>query len=511
VTVAPGAAQATAGAADLADAPAPARAAWPSPDLPVRVAQVVAAAAALALVLRTWLPPLSSSFWLDELGTVWLTRGSLAETLGRTGDYQGGAPLYYLLLWPVRQLAGVDEAALRSLSVVGMLATTGLVVLLGRRLFGLTTGVVAGVVFLALPMTAFAAVDARPYALALATSAGHALALLAWQDTGRRRFALLQAAAFAATVYLHYLYVPALVAHALFALHLRSAVPWRRRLLLPYGAAAVLLLPGIPLFLRVLGDRGVLSNPYGQSAVQVVEQVLPAVVAGTLLAGVLVLALLPRRPAADAATTDAVVFVLAWACVPLLALVAVTQWTSSDVLLPRYLSSVLPAVALLLAVAVTRLGPSWAHLLVAAALALTVLDQRGPVTTHTGEDWRAAAEAERLLVESPDTPVLLFSGLIEADQPDWLEDPERASYLSAPAAGYPLDGRVLALPFSVNPRTEPYLQRIVAEMGQQQRFVLLTRSTDPYNGYLLERLQPLGFSSRQVVDLGQIRLYEFSR
>jgi mannosyltransferase len=466
---------------------------------------------ALLVVARSWIPPMRSSLWLDELGTVWLTRGSLGDTLARTADYQGGAPLYYLLLWPLRRVLGVNEVALRSLSLLAMLVAAVLLVLLGRRLFGMTTGVVAGLLFLALPMTGFAAADARPYALATAALVGNALALLSWQTTGRARYGFLHAATLAATVYLHYLYVPALVAQSLYALRLPATVPWTRRLLLPYGSAALLLLPGTPILLRVVGDRGLLSNPYPQSPVQVLEQLLPPVLAATVLAGATVLALLPRARADEPHLPGGAGFALAWFTVPFLTVVAVTQLTASDVLIPRYLSSVLPAVALLLALLTTRFGDRWAQLavgIVVCGVALT----RVSTTTHTEEDWRAAAAAERALVTSAATPVLLFSGFIEGNRPDWLEDPERASYLNAPAAAYPLEGEVRALPFSINAETEPYLQGLVADLAGHERFVLLTRGTDPFNAYLLSRLEPVGYRSSLVANVsGQILLYSFER
>ena len=46
-----------------------------------RIAVGVAVIAIVAAVLAMWIAPLSSSFWLDETGTIWGIRGTLGESL----------------------------------------------------------------------------------------------------------------------------------------------------------------------------------------------------------------------------------------------------------------------------------------------------------------------------------------------------------------------------------------------------------------------------------------------
>lgn len=481
---------------------------WPS------LAYLVLAVLAVVAIGRLWLPPVRSSLWLDETGTVWLVKGSFLDSMSNALNFQGGSPLFYVVAWTTRAIAGGSELALRTPSLAGMALAAYLLLALGRRLFDRATGAIAAVVFVALPSIAFAAVDARPYALALAAIVGSALALTRWLESGRTRDGIVYALTVAVTVYLHYLLALALVAHGvylLFRLGSRTRVAGRQ-LAYVYGAATALLVPAVPTLWRVMNQRSLLSNPFPQTPLQVFSNLWPTnllwiVVAGFALAGLF----WPARRAAWNARDGAVPFLLAWAAIPALVLVILSEATPTDVTVPRYFLSIVPALALLIAVALRRLGNAWAQVAIVGAFVLWSASHFF-MATHTAEDWRGAAALERATVTDPDTPVLLFSGFIEGHQLEWLEDDEKASYLNAPAAAYPLDGREpVPLPFGLDETNDDFVNRVTADLEGSPSFVLVTRG-DSFNQVFVDHFEPLGYTSTLLGNFGgQVSVYEFTR
>ena len=477
------------------------------PDLIVVVASIAVAA-------WLWLPQLGASFWLDETGTAWLTQGDLGEVISRSHRYQGGALLFLVVEWVVRRIGGLNEVALRLPSVIGAAAAAFFVYALGRRLDDARTGLIAAALFVCLPSVAFAASDARPYALATMTLVGSGLALTRWVDTGNPRDGAIYAAALAGIVYLHYLFALAFAAHAVFLFINRASLRRLslRELSVPLGVLALLLLPSVPTFMRVMGDRSDLSNPYLTTPKDVAIYLVPAKLAGTIAVAALVGAFATGvvvRPLFK--RLGGAAFVASWIVVPALVLHQLSARTGTNVMVPRYFLMLTPAIPLLLAVFVRRLREDVAQVAVVVIVAF-IAATSFKTTQHTAEDWRAAGALQRDLA-GPETPVLLFSGFIEAKQIDWLKDPERASYLNAPAAMYPMDGELIPTPFGLDEAGIQYLSEVLqTRLLPADHFVLVTRGTDPFHGWLEPQTSAAGFQSRLAGVFGnEILVYNYQR
>jgi mannosyltransferase len=473
---------------------------------------VVTAAAVTAA--RLWLPQLGSSFWLDETSTAWLIDGSLGETVGRSFRYQGGSTLFLIVEWLVDRVAGRGEIALRLPSVLGMAATAWFVYALGRRLYDRWAGLLAAGVLVCLPAIAFAASDARPYALALATSSGSALALVRWMGSRRLRDGALYAAAVAATVLLHYVFLLALAAQAVFvAYRLRAGYRIDARTVAPVaGLLALFLLPATPTFLRVLDDRGLLSNPYPSSPSDIFTFLVPPSLlyplVVTFVGGAAVFGARLRRSGYVEGTIP---FFVAWAALPVVALYEISNRTPTNVFVPRFTLMAAPAIALLAGMALRQLRHDAVQ--VAIVVMLCILAMRYFHTTaHANEDWRSAAAAERSAVDDPDTPVLVFSGFIEAGRSEWLTDPERADYLNAPAAMYPMEGRLIPTPFGLDEAGAAYMETVTREeLLPADEFVLVTRGSDPFRAFLDARVAEAGFTAVLTGAFGDVFVYEYGK
>jgi uncharacterized membrane protein len=472
---------------------------------------------ATALVIGSlWLVPLISSLWLDELGTWWVVKDGLGDTVDRAFNFHGQSPLYYLIVWATRTVGGDSEAILRLPSLIATAVSAILLYRLARTLIGREGARLAVLAFAATNVVAFEASEARPYAMATMAVIASTYALVRWLDDGRRwSLALAYALLAVAVVWLHYLFALALVPHALYAfVRLRqgeTGVSGRR-----LAAVAVIVTAGIvPLAVQLasLWDRrSSLSIPSDGSVQDFAVVLLPPVLVASLFLGSLLAGMQDRvRIAPVPARSSTFVLLGGWLLFPVLTLFLVSALTPVTFLSLRYFASVAPAAAMLAGWAVASLEPSAARRIVAGVLALvSVLAYGG--TLKNGEDWRGAAAFEREHAD-PGTIVLLHPALVESAQLDWFSDREKLSYLLSVQSYYPMEGRVTPMPYVLDDEASAYLEGLVTgELAGADRFLLVTRYPQvPFRVWLDGRLKPEGYDSRVIGTFGVILVIEFSR
>src|SRR6185312_16150596 len=103
------------------------------------------------------------SLWLDECITAWVISGNFYDAVSRSITYQGQSPLYFVLLWIWRALAGSSELALR-LPSIGAIAVAALGVYKLARRFAAPAPAAAGVTIFLSSTFVLHAMSARPYA-----------------------------------------------------------------------------------------------------------------------------------------------------------------------------------------------------------------------------------------------------------------------------------------------------------------------------------------------------------
>jgi len=112
----------------------------------------------------------SASFWRDEAATLTATKRSLPEMVRMLAHVDAVHGAYYLLMWPLAHVFGASEFVMRLPSAIGMAAAACGTAVIGRRLGRWQTGLLAGLVFAALPMTSRYGQEARSYALVTAVA-----------------------------------------------------------------------------------------------------------------------------------------------------------------------------------------------------------------------------------------------------------------------------------------------------------------------------------------------------
>jgi mannosyltransferase len=113
-----------------------------------------------------------ASLWRDEGYTIEAAQRSVGQIFALTGHIDLVHGPYYLFMHFVVGALGISEVAVRLPALLGMSAAAGMIAALGRRLAVNSAlpapsviGVLAGLLFVAVPQTTFYAQDARPYGL----------------------------------------------------------------------------------------------------------------------------------------------------------------------------------------------------------------------------------------------------------------------------------------------------------------------------------------------------------
>jgi 4-amino-4-deoxy-L-arabinose transferase-like glycosyltransferase len=465
-------------------------------------------------VVDLWILPIRSSFWLDETATFWIIKDGVANLLQRSMDWAGQSPLYYLTAWLALVAGGRHEWVLRLPSLIALTIAAWLLYRLAERLLDQASARLAVLSFACSGAVAFAASDARPYALGLCLLIASAWLLVRWLDTGGARYAAGAMVLSVLTIYTHYLFGPVLVVLAFYAvwraLHEEKVRIWE---LAAVGiGTGVLLLPLVAQLRHFFQDRAVHSFSGTPDLSALFASIAPPVLAGSLTVGLLLAQLFrPEQDRGPAPRRDSVFLAAGWALGPPLLLFAISVLSPSKLFVPRYYISCIPGQCLLAGWLARSLAGEAGQRIVATVLVLSSIFCFG-TAYHGDEDWSGAMR--RIGSESSaNLPVLVASGFVEATDPNALEDPKLRDVLFAPQQMYPLHGKLIRLPYRLDEESARYVERVLPALEQEDRFVLVVHRFQglPFEPWLRGRLAPEGFRSESLGDFGSVAVFRFSR
>lgn len=186
--------------------------------------------------------------WEDEYATFhaadidWTSFGRLMTRM----DLVHG--VYYLLVRAVVAVFGDSLTALRLPSLLAMGAAAGMLALLGRRLISTQAGIVAGLVFAAIPAVSRYGQEARSYALVTAGALAATLLLLRAMEKPTPRRWITYAACLVIVGLTHFVALAVLGAHLVYVLLATPPGDVRRpRLLAAAGSVGLLVIPLLAL------------------------------------------------------------------------------------------------------------------------------------------------------------------------------------------------------------------------------------------------------------------------
>jgi len=439
-----------------------------------RVSGRVLSAVLLSIcIVRFWLMPLPSGFWIDELVTAFVLRFPGHPSLATAP--QVTESIYYWLPRFSTALFGFSEISLRIPSLLAMGVTLYLVARLAARLIHPDATWFAVFACLSLHGIDYFAVDARPYSLGIALATASLWFLVRWLD----RASWLDECAFlicAALLWrVHLVYWPFYSVYLIYAATRLTAVPFRQM------AVAAIALPVslIPVALRAAAIAREASShafnpPPGWRTFEHLLHWNLILICG---ASAWVLAFIFRwgRPTRTPARPETFLVLAWWLCVPV-SLFLYSWITGNGVYIARYLSLMLPGVALTAtALAAMRL-PDRCWMPAAWAVALVALIWMGQWNIlwppHENSGWRAAAAAERR-ISANGTLVILPSPFVEARPPVWNPGYALPGFLYANLPFYPLKGKFRLFPFDKSPEAQPYAASLLnSELIPSDRFLI---------------------------------------
>ena len=460
---------------------------------------LVAILATLGLGLRVW--QARESLWLDELHTAWCAGGTLAEVLPRAA-IGNQSPLFFWLEWLLVQVFGPGELTLRLPSLVaGSLLPAALYGLAWRWTRSNLVALVAGALVVVDPLSIFYATEARPYALVQLLAVVHVavFAELLARPTLSLRLAFIAAGA----LLFHLHYTAALLISAEIAAWLLALVIDRRGLAYRPGAlvadlfyVAVLAAPAAWNVAAIASRRENWKTFVHQQPAYEMLRLLPwTVVAIFVLVDPDAFLRSASRPKINSgmARTDEIpevrlLLVLCWSLVPVALAWLSTATDFARIFHVRYLALSMPG-AMLLAALYVRMPP-WPGTRLVLGLAFVgygvwtsaivpQLRYDGRAIAHRDEDWRSAvAWLNERLPQQP-LPVLVSSGLIEADALRGEHDPLLDDYCLLPVTAlYRLQGeRDDLVPL---PSTDPGAvnREVALRVGRQSGAWLIIRGTE---------------------------------
>ena len=435
----------------------------------------------LALCLiRLWLMPLPSSFWLDEMATVFVAQQGANHPSLADAAPQAWRSWYYAIIRMNGAAFGYSEVATRLPSILFMAGILWLLAILARRLIHPEAAWFAVFACLALPGLNYQAANARPYALGMCAFAAALLFLVRWLDSGGWRDALLFAASAALVVYIHLLFWPSCLVFVLYgaARVARGETPVNpKRAVLVFALYAFALLPVMAQTLSLLRDaRAHVFAPL-PSLWQFLRSLEPALVLGCAAALWLIARVRRWRPEARKLSLSTVVLIAGWwLCQPVL-LYAFSWLTGDAVFVPRYLQLALPGAALASTAMAALFIPAGQWRRISAVLAMGVFlflgQWRQLWPRHHNSDWRAAARAVNQLQAAGEVPVICPSPFIEARPPAWRPDYPLPGFLYAHLAVYPIAGKIHLFPFENSPPAESQASTLAqGPLSSSRRFLI---------------------------------------
>ncbi len=480
-------------------------------------ARIFSSPLALGLVLtlclvRLWLTPLSSSFWVDEMVSAFVIH------FGPSHPSLAVAPqvtetIYYWLPHLAESLFGFSEVVYRIPSLIVLGVALWFIAKLAARLIHPRAGWFAVFACLALKGFNYEAADARPYALGTCVAAASLWFLVRWLDTGRWRDALLFTC-FAAILWrVHLVFWPF---YAVFFLYAAARVLRRETSVSRSQIAAVaamLTVSLIPIAIEAIhlareaSAHVIVDPPKAHELVRTLKFVLIAQLGG----GALIASLLLRwRRDSAPPPFSSWVLILSWWLVHPLALFAFSLVTGNSVYVDRYLSLALPGAALTATLAAGLFIPSswWRPTAgLVGAGALIVLGQWARLwPAHHNSDWRDAARAVNEWSLGASTPVLCPSPFIEAKPPVWRPDYPLPGFLYSHLPVYKFSGTPYLLPFERSPEAERYAAGLAPVLASFSRFFIYggDKNVFLWTSFFASRPELHGWGTRRLESFGDV-------
>lgn len=473
----------------------------------------------LALCIgRLWLMPLPSSFWVDEMGTVFVVHHGASDPTLRAAP-QVADSIYYILPALAEKIAGLSEVSYRFFSVLAMAGALLAIAALASRLIGPLAGWIAVFGCLTSRNFDFQAADARPYALGTLILSVALLELVRWLDSGYWRHGLLFTVCAAMLWWVHLIFWPFYLIFLIYGAWrvLNGNIQASRgQIALITGCVVVACVP--PLLRAVSLFQSASAHVIVPSPTlrELASEVRLGMVVGAFVLGAL-LSWLFKHQSVASITGDAAVLILAWWLLDPLILFGISSLSGNSLFVPRYLFLALPG-AVLAACVPALVIPVRFRMPMAAVLGLAALLFSGHWSelwpAHQASDWRAASRRLVDWTAGEPVPVICPSPFIEARPPVWAPDYPLSGFLYSHLTVYPMAGRVYPFPFEFPSEAVSFARRLVTGvLPQAGRFAVYGQESqvNHWNSWFAAQPELRAWDSRILGLYGDVELVAFTK
>jgi hypothetical protein len=391
----------------------------------------------IALALETL--PLRSSLWLDETLTHWISSGTVEDVWRRTISFQGQSPLYYMVAWSVLKIfPGSDLAphdlALRDLELrlLSVLCASGGVLLLYRYISLSVTlpFLLSYLVSIAFLSDVFQVLflSARPYALAFMFAMASIVTLGIWTKEKKHTFLVLYLLTTLLTFYAHYLFSLVVLLH----LGIVGTTKVFRSYLMVLPLLVIGAIPGFFHLLSLQQRAQVLSFAQKPTVMSFLQSFFPPALLIVFTVAVVLSIIWGGKVCKETLDKRLFYTALLWIFLPVFTFAGISVIGSTSLFTARYWSWQIGGIALLFSMIISAVTPVRAQRIAVMLLIIGMLF-RLSVQTWRVEGWREAANT---VLQENTLPVVLYSGLIEAEDPTFSLRNEGEAYLSAPLKRY---------------------------------------------------------------------------
>jgi len=472
--------------------------------------------AALAMI-RLWVMPIANSFWLDETLIVWAIRGGFGHIL-QAVPQTPQSMAFCTIEWLTSLVGGIHEPTLRLPSIAAGIGTLYIFYHIGFEFIDRSAGLTLAALYIALQQVAIEVPNARPYSLALLAEAAALLWLLRWLRDGRMKYGILWVTCAVAAGHLHQFFFSVLPLEAGFVVWCayRQSIVKARQLIICGVIGLALSAFAIPQVSFLSQQAKILTWPPRPSFFDLLKAFVPKYVLA--MAALLVLPgwFLAKRPrwkppqSFNAAALGAIVLLI-----PTATAFVLSHFTEFHIFYPRYLLPAVPGLVLFWGWVLHGIDSSSVRQLslIGGLTACTLITGgRSLVPDYRQEGWRPAVHS---IPESG--AMLVFSGLVESQRLDWLEQPLHWGFLIAPVGAYrptiqPQDSFVI--PFNFNQAGQEYMERLISTRISQRTVTLVARQTPVgplWTPWISERLGTAGFRLIRDSSYGLVKVEVFQR
>lgn len=474
---------------------------------------------AIVICARLWIMPLGSSYWIDEMATVYVAHHGAQDPSLKVAP-QVAESIYYVLPRMIEKVFGDSEIANRLPSVVAIAFAMFFVYRLAARLIHPEAGWFAVFACLSLRGIDYQAGDARPYALGLCVSAGSLLLLIRWLDSTRLRDGLLFLIVASLLWRVHLIYWPFYLIYPVYTLarlRARETQVEMRHAVLIFSVLGISLLPVLETAIALNHQAAAHVVVPAPSFKNLITEIKLGMIVGSFaLAGLA--ARVFRWSHRSLVSGSSLLLIVGWWLCQQVFLFGFSWITGNSVFVPRYLYIALPGAALTATAVAAPFVPKdrWKPVSLAlGAGVLLILGQWGRLwPAHHPSDWKAAAASIQKLSIDAQTPVICPSPFIEARPPAWNPNYPLPGFLYAHLAVYPIPGRVYPFPFDASPEVEQYAVRLLNDtLAESNRFVIYgwNQNVWYWRDWLSLRPELSEWSRNQPGSFGDVAVIVFER